>query len=96
MRKPDTTEEHQQAVSYGILPEENVRAWAEIETGRYQPRRVKGSFVAIRFGDNSKSVDGAQHSDECLAHLRRLHRYQHCRISPLTSRRFVRRAATNQ
>ena len=50
MRKPDTTHEHEQAVSYGILPEENVLAWAEIETGRYQPRRVKGSFRGRELG----------------------------------------------
>jgi hypothetical protein len=49
MRKRNT-KEHQLAVSYGILPEENVRAWAELETGRYQPRRVKGSFRGRELG----------------------------------------------
>jgi hypothetical protein len=50
MRKPDTTHEREQAISFGILPEENVPAWAEIETGRYQPRRVKGSFRGRELG----------------------------------------------
>jgi hypothetical protein len=50
MRKPETTHEHQQAISFGILHEENVPAWAEIETGRYQPRRVKGSFRGRELG----------------------------------------------
>ena len=54
-------------------------------------RRFEGSFVSSRFGDNSKSVDSAQHGDERLAYLWRLHRYQHCRIRPLTCRQFVRR-----
>ena len=50
MRKPDTTYEHEQAVSYGILPEESVPAWAQIETGRFQPRRIKGSFRGRELG----------------------------------------------
>ena len=50
MRKPDTTDEHELAVSYGILPEENVPAWAQIETGRFQPRRIKGSFRGRELG----------------------------------------------
>jgi hypothetical protein len=50
MLKPDTAHEHEQAISFGILPEENVPAWAEIETGRYQPRRVKGSFRGRALG----------------------------------------------
>ena len=50
MRNPDTTEEHERAISYGILPEENVPAWAQIETGRFQPRRIKGSFRGRELG----------------------------------------------
>ena len=50
MRNPDTTDEHEQAISYCILPEENVPAWAQIETGRYQPRRIKGSFRGRELG----------------------------------------------
>jgi hypothetical protein len=48
--KRETTREHQQAVSFGILPEENVPAWAMIEAGRYQPRRIKGSFRGRELG----------------------------------------------
>jgi hypothetical protein len=50
MRNPDTTDEHDQAISYGILPEENVPAWAQIESGRFQPRRIKGSFRGRELG----------------------------------------------
>jgi len=50
MRKPDTTLDHQEAISFGILHEENVPAWAEIENGRFQPRRVKGSFRGRELG----------------------------------------------
>ena len=50
MRNPETTHEHEQAISYGILPEENVPAWAQIETGRFQPRRIKGSFRGRELG----------------------------------------------
>ena len=32
------------AISLGILPEENVSHWSEIEEGRYQPRRTRGSL----------------------------------------------------
>ena len=50
MRKPGTAHEHEQAISFGILPEENVPAWAQIETGRFQPRRIKGSFRGRELG----------------------------------------------
>jgi hypothetical protein len=40
----------EKAVSFGILPEETVRAWAQIEEGRYQPRRIKGSFRGRELG----------------------------------------------
>ena len=50
MNKPEHTRDHEQAISFGILPEENDPAWAEIETGRYQPRRVKGSFRGRELG----------------------------------------------
>ena len=50
MRKPETDREHEQAVKFGILPEENVPAWTEVEAGRYQPRRVKGSFRGRELG----------------------------------------------
>ena len=50
MRNPDTADEHEQAISYGILPEENVPAWAQIESGRFQPRRIKGSFRGRELG----------------------------------------------
>ena len=50
MSKPETTLEREQAISYGILPEEHVPAWAQIEAGRFQPRRVKGSFRGRELG----------------------------------------------
>ena len=50
MKKPEINEDHEQAISFGILPEENVPAWAQIETGRYQPRRIKGSFRGRELG----------------------------------------------
>ena len=50
MNKPQTMTEHEQAISFGILPEENVPAWAQIEAGRYQPRRIKGSFRGRELG----------------------------------------------
>ena len=31
-------------VGYGILPEEQVHHWTEIEEGRFQPRRTRGSY----------------------------------------------------
>jgi hypothetical protein len=52
MNKPDIIydAEHERAIRFGILPEEDVLAWAEIEAGRYQPRRVKGSFRGRELG----------------------------------------------
>ena len=50
MKKPALTHDREQAISFGILPEENVPAWAEIENGRFQPRRVKGSFRGRELG----------------------------------------------
>jgi hypothetical protein len=44
MKKRDVTPEREQAISLGILPEENVPHWTEIEEGRYQPRRTRGSL----------------------------------------------------
>jgi len=44
MKKPDTTPDREQAISFGILPEENVAHWTMIEAGRYQPRRTRGSL----------------------------------------------------
>jgi len=32
------------AIRYGILPEEQVPHWTEIEEGRFQPRRTRGSY----------------------------------------------------
>lgn len=50
MPKREADREHEQAVRFGILREENVPAWTEIDTGRYQPRRVKGSFRGRELG----------------------------------------------
>ena len=45
MRRESITElDREQAIRYGILPEEHVAYWTEIEEGRYQPRRTRGSF----------------------------------------------------
>ena len=39
-RRPNrNTVDREQAIRYGILPEEQVAHWTEIEEGRYQPRR---------------------------------------------------------
>ena len=39
-----------QAVSFGILPEDEVAAWTVLENGRYQPRRIKGSYRGRELG----------------------------------------------
>ena len=44
MKNRDTTPDRKDAISLGILPEENVSHWTEIEEGRYQPRRTRGSL----------------------------------------------------
>lgn len=44
MKKRETPLEREEAISLGILPEENVSHWTEIEEGRYQPRRTRGSL----------------------------------------------------
>ena len=44
MKTRQTTQEREQAIRFGILPEENVTHWAEIEEGRFQPRRTRGSL----------------------------------------------------
>jgi len=44
MENQDNTLDRDLAISYGILPEENVLHWTEIEEGRYQPRRTRGSL----------------------------------------------------
>jgi hypothetical protein len=43
MKTRDTTPGRDEAIRLGILPEENVPHWTEIEDGRYQPRRTRGS-----------------------------------------------------
>jgi len=44
MKNPETAPEREEAIRFGILPEENVSHWAEIEKGRFQPRRTRGSL----------------------------------------------------
>jgi len=44
MKNQETDREREEAISFGILPEENVSHWTEIEDGRYQPRRTRGSL----------------------------------------------------
>jgi hypothetical protein len=36
--------DREQAIRLGILPEEQVPHWTEIEDGRFQPRRTRGSY----------------------------------------------------
>jgi hypothetical protein len=43
-RRPKMVVDREQAIRYGILPEEQVRHWTEIEEGRFQPRRTRGSY----------------------------------------------------
>src|SRR5262245_53532675 len=43
-RQSDTVVDREQAIRYGILPEEQVPHWTEIEEGRFQPRRTRGSY----------------------------------------------------
>src|SRR5262245_10575433 len=43
-RQSKTVVDREQAIRYGILPEEQVRHWTEIEEGRFQPRRTRGSY----------------------------------------------------
>ncbi len=43
-RRPNMVVDREQAIRYGILPEEQVAHWTEIEEGRFQPRRTRGSF----------------------------------------------------
>jgi len=42
--------DHDLAIGFGILREEDVAYWAEIEEGRYQPRRTRGSFRGRELG----------------------------------------------
>jgi hypothetical protein len=50
MDERDTTLDHEQAIRFGILREEKVSFWSEIEEGRYQPRRTRGSFRGRELG----------------------------------------------
>src|SRR5262245_1166496 len=43
-RQTNLLADREQAIRYGILPEEQVRHWTEIEEGRFQPRRTRGSY----------------------------------------------------
>jgi hypothetical protein len=45
MKTREPHPEREEAISLGILPEENVSHWTEIEEGRYQPRRTRGAFA---------------------------------------------------
>ena len=49
-REKDFTLSREEAISFGILPEENVAYWTEIEDGRYQPRRTRGSYRGRELG----------------------------------------------
>ena len=43
-RQSNTVVDREQAIRYGILPEEQVRHWTEIEEGRFQPQRTRRSY----------------------------------------------------
>jgi hypothetical protein len=43
-RRTNSVVDREQAIRYGILPEERVPHWTEIEEGRFQPRRTRGSY----------------------------------------------------
>jgi hypothetical protein len=43
-RRTNEVVDREQAIRFGILPEEHVRYWTEIEEGRFQPRRTRGSY----------------------------------------------------
>ena len=44
MKRHGKVVDREQAIRYGILPEEQVPHWTEIEEGRVQPRRTRGSY----------------------------------------------------
>jgi hypothetical protein len=51
MNSRDTNNpDREQAIQFGILPEEDVLHWAMIEEGRFQPRRTRGSLRGREFG----------------------------------------------
>jgi len=41
---------YKQAVSFGLLHDEDVAPWTMLESGRYQPRRFKGSYHGRELG----------------------------------------------
>lgn len=43
-RRTNVVADREQAIRFGILPEEQVPHWTEIEEGRFQPRRTRGSY----------------------------------------------------
>jgi hypothetical protein len=43
-RRKNLVLDRAQAIRYGILPDEQVPHWTEIEEGRFQPRRTRGSY----------------------------------------------------
>jgi hypothetical protein len=50
MTRRDTILDRQEAIRLGIIREESVQHWTEIETARYQPRRTRGSFRGRELG----------------------------------------------
>jgi len=46
----DITVDRDQAISFGILREEDISYWREIEDGRFQPRRTRGSMRGRELG----------------------------------------------
>ena len=49
-RRRPRRSDREQAIRYGILPEEQRGSLEEIEDGRYQPRRIRGSFRGRELG----------------------------------------------
>jgi hypothetical protein len=41
---------HAEAVAFGIVQDDEVAPWTMLETGRYQPRRIKGSYRGRELG----------------------------------------------
>lgn len=50
MSIPETTRKKDQHASFGVTRETEVSPWEMIEAGRYQPRRIRGSFRGRELG----------------------------------------------
>ncbi len=48
--QPDDKHDAQERAREQLSPGEEVKAWEQIEPGRYMPRRVRGSFRGGKLG----------------------------------------------